>query len=67
MSISILKRSLDIVDEDETKKKQKKKPENLKKKANLFDFEEKKVNILILYVHLYNIFFHRYKKRTFWT
>lgn len=39
MSISILKRSLEIVDEDETKKKQKKKTQ--RKTNNLFDFEEK--------------------------
>lgn len=39
MSISILKRSLAIVDEDETNKKQKKKPQ--RKTDNLFDFEEK--------------------------
>lgn len=41
MSISILKRSLAIVDEDETKKKPKKKVQNQQKRPNIFDFDDK--------------------------
>lgn len=48
MSISILKRSLAIVDEDETKKKPKKKVQNQQKRPNMFDFDDKVSFFLII-------------------